>query len=277
MPEKTKSDFKTPVNQIYLEAAVPLLSFGITGLGILLWQSGYRIEFQYFAIGCLISSCILAYLAWIRPKKDIVSLTTPIYAVIILFAPTEYYAGAVLQLVYGLSLTILLLRLKYRFGKPTQQLSETGMLPGPLNDYVEQSNTQFPHIPPELAKHAGDVFVRFARGDYHDASQLSNHLPKMDEGGTGNEPLNTAFRIVSEQAEHLTDTVQVPREYLTFAPEYHALCARPLQPSMDSEQVYAVTLDNALLLLYAAAWNHSPESRPVLKSLKAFAQKLLEE
>lgn len=266
---------KTPVKLIYLEAAIPLISFGITGFGILLWQRGYQIEFQNFAIGCLIGSCILAYLAWIREKKDIVGLTTPLYAVIIIVMPTEFFAGVVLQLLYSVSLTILLLRLKYRFGTPKERSSAADLPPGPLKVYVDRVQGSLPHLSPEQAKHARDVFVRFARGEYHDAAGLSDHLPGIVAGDTSIEPLNTAFRIVSEQAGYLVDTVQIPGVFITFAPQYQGLCAHPFTSSTDSEQEYAVTLDNALLLLYAAAWNASPESRPVLKSLQAFALRLI--
>ena len=60
--------------QRYLELAIPIFSFGITLIGVLVWMMGFEINFQFFALGCVISSCLLAYLAWIRPKKDIVAL-----------------------------------------------------------------------------------------------------------------------------------------------------------------------------------------------------------
>ena len=115
----------------FLELLVPVLSFGGTFAGIFIWSLGFHFGIQYAAIGCVLGSCILVYLAWIRQKKDIVSLTTPIYAFIFFVVPTDYLPGIVLQLLFAASLTILLVRLKYRFGS-SDEPSRTGRsLPDP--------------------------------------------------------------------------------------------------------------------------------------------------
>ncbi len=118
--------------QRYLELAIPLLSFGATLVGVLVWKMGFEIGFQYFAIGCVIGSFLLAYLAWNRPKKDIVALSTPIYAIIFFIVPTDYVAGLTLQLLYAASLTILIVRLNYRFGESHTAVSSGQELAAPL-------------------------------------------------------------------------------------------------------------------------------------------------
>jgi hypothetical protein len=44
---------------------------------------------------------------------------------------------------------------------------------------------------------------------------------------------------------------------------------------LDEDHAFYLALDNALLLLYSAAWNGSERDRPHLLSLQAFAQKLM--
>ena len=46
-------------------------------------------------------------------------------------------------------------------------------------------------------------------------------------------------------------------------------------PTEDEDHEFYLALDNALLLLYSAAWNGSEQDRPHLLSLQAFAQKLM--
>ena len=50
--------------------------------------SGIHPGFRIASAGCIIASFILAYLAWIRPKKDIVALTTPMYSIIFFVLPS---------------------------------------------------------------------------------------------------------------------------------------------------------------------------------------------
>ena len=107
----------------WMEIAIPLFSFGGAVMAILFQIQGISLDFRIPAFGCVLASCFLAYLAWIRPKKDIVALTTPIYSFIFFIVPTDYSTGVVLQLLYAVSLTILLVRLKVRFGTPGTAVS----------------------------------------------------------------------------------------------------------------------------------------------------------
>ena len=96
----------------YLGMLVPLFSFGGAALGILAWTSGTSIDLRVTAAGCVCASFALVYLAWIRPKKDIVALTTPIYALIFFAVPLDDPVATItLELLYAISLSILLVRL----------------------------------------------------------------------------------------------------------------------------------------------------------------------
>jgi hypothetical protein len=259
--------------QRYLEYLIPILSFGVTGIGILLWKSGFDLNYQVFSFGCILGSCILAYLAWIRPHRDIVALSTPVYAFIFFLVPSDDLSWIVLQLLYATSLTILLLRLKYRFGNaaPAQGSVEDQ---GPLDDYIRQVDAQIPQISPALAGDAGMVFIRFAQGEYAPAAHLAltrSRDPALPLDG----PLALAFSIAAEQASQTASNIAVPDLFHKFGPEHAKSLFHPIPDSSDREREYTTNLDNALLFLYAVAMLRADDRRRQdVRSFRKFAQKL---
>jgi hypothetical protein len=254
-----------------LEIAVPLVSFGFTFAGILLWQAGITISFQFFAIGCLIGSCILAYLAWIRPRKDIVALSTPLYAFIFFVVPTDYSAGVILQLLYAFSLTILLVRLKNRFGF-AEPVPGSAAPDGPLERYVDLVQSSIVDMDPGFTHNAAVVFIRFVQGDYERAARLATSGNPVGSPRDG--ILFRAFAITAEQAAHTKTGGAAPPGFLRFLPEDAPLLFHPASPG-DEEQEYTVSLENALLLLYAAGLAcHDGEKKQALIYLRPFALKL---
>jgi hypothetical protein len=67
------------------------------------------------SLGCILGSLAIALLALVRPRKDIVSLCTPIFAVMIFVAPLETPPGLPIQVLYAATLTALVIRLERRF------------------------------------------------------------------------------------------------------------------------------------------------------------------
>ncbi|HMA04630.1 MAG TPA: hypothetical protein VKO45_01760 [Methanomicrobiales archaeon] len=65
--------------------------------------------------GCFLGSLAIAGLALTRTKKDIVSLCTPIFALLIFVFPLETPPGLAMQLLFAATLTGLLIRLERRF------------------------------------------------------------------------------------------------------------------------------------------------------------------
>ena len=259
--------------QRYLEILVPSLAFGVTILGIALWYQGVVLNYQYFGIGCIAASCILAYLAWIRPRKDIVALTTPVYAFIFFLVPADDISWILLQVLYAASLTILFLRLKYRFGSvaiPAAKADE----PGPLDEYIVKTGHLLSEIFPAVAEDAAIVFIRFAQGDYEPAGRLAETRAEQIAAGagSGDGPLARAFGIIAEQAHHISQGIEDPSEYLSFRADDQAVLFLPAgTPGLE----YQTTLDNALLLVYAAGFSHGSESRKRdLLAFRKFAQKL---
>jgi hypothetical protein len=258
--------------QRYLELAIPLLSFGATLAGVLLWNMGYQINFQYFAIGCVLASCILAYLAYNRPKKDIVALSTPIYAFIFFVVPTEYMSGLILQMLYAVSLTLLLVRLKYRFGLYHTDVSSGKELSAPLKTYADQTRDVVTGITPEDAHRASMVVSLFSTGDYAQAALSAGTI-------TGQVPaiLTRAFAIVREHAAIFEGSLPRPESYLVFAPEDEPQLAKVVSPEFSEDRKFDTTFDNAMLLLFSAAWNTAEADRSHLIACQRFLQKLIEE
>jgi len=67
-----------------------------------------------FFWGCIAGSIVLAYLALKKKKLDLVSLLTPVYAIII-FTGLEIAPNLLLQVLYAASITVLVIRLHMRF------------------------------------------------------------------------------------------------------------------------------------------------------------------
>jgi hypothetical protein len=216
---------------------------------------------------------VLAYLAWIRPRKDIVALTTPIYSFIFIAVPGDPFSTIVLELLYAASLTILLVRLKYRFGDPGIAISELKELADPLKTYVGQTQGVCGGISPKTAHQATLAFVMFAQAEYGAAANASGTAAEEMEESGNNSCLTQAFKIVREHAELLDRSLPRPQTFLTFSPEDADLLAKPA--SHGDEQEFYAALDNALLLVFSAAWNNSRPDRPHLLSGQSFALKLM--
>ena len=260
---------------MYLGTLVPLLAFGTTLAGIALHDNGMLFEIQYAAAGGFLASCLLAYLAWTRLNKDIVALSTPIYGFLFLVTPIDYTAGIVLQLLYACGLTVLTARLYQRFGAGRiRDFSATGLTTGPLLTYIESTGDAFAAVGPVAGHAAAAVFISFSEGEYRKAADLS-HAASCSDGLSA--PIVRAFSILCQHAALLDDNQPRPVTYLTFLPDDAALLARPLPVADDPDRAFETQMDNALLLLYSAAWHASLKDRPALLVSQGFARKLLGE
>ena len=258
---------------LYPGALVPLLAFGSTLAGIALFNAGVQFEIQYAALGGFLASCLLAYLAWTRLHKDIVALSTPIYGFIFFVTPVDYTGGVALQLLYASGLTLLTARLYYRFGTGTPSRSlGTELETGPLQAYVETTRHVFAALDPVTGHRAAAAFLRFSEGEYRRAADLARAAACPD-GTPG--PVFRAFDILRQHAELLDNNRSRPVTFLMFLPDDSPLMAKPLPGSKDPDREFETQIDNALLLLYSAAWHASKTDQPLLHASQAFAMKLL--
>lgn len=258
---------------LYLEVLVPVLAFSSTLFGIVLWNTGILTEIQYAGAGGFLASCLLAYLAWTRPRKDIVSLTTPIYGFIFFVTPMDYTGGVMFHLLYACGLTMLAARLHSRFpaaGPDSHSAAE--LAPGRLQDYVASTRGALAALDPATGHQAADAFLFFSAGEYRRAAGLA-HAASVKDGMP--EPLIRAFSILRQHADLLDTNQPRPFTYLTFLPDDSPLLAKPLPGPGDPDREFETMMDDALLLLFSAAWHASPADRPSLLVSQAFAGRLL--
>lgn len=260
-------------SHLLLELLVPVLSFGGAAFAVIAWLTDSPADFRISIFGCVFASWVLAYLAWNRPRKDIVALTTPIYSFIFLAVPTDNFSAVVLEVLYAASLSILLVRLKYRFGRSGAAGSDRKKLAAPVLEYIEQTSGQFIAISPGTAHRAAVVFIRFAEGEYGQAAK--NAAAGRSEVADAVPCIARAFAIVSEQATLLEQSLPRPEHYLKFLPEDAGMLAKPVLPAHEDAHGFDTMLDNALLVLFSAAWTASEDDRPHLLLAQSFALKLL--
>lgn len=93
-----------------------VLIFVWGGIGAAILLSSLRMigDPGSFFWGCIAGSVVLSYLAFQKKKKDLVSLLTPVYAVII-FMGLEIIPNLVLQTLFAITITLLLIRLHIRY------------------------------------------------------------------------------------------------------------------------------------------------------------------
>ncbi|MFA5003488.1 MAG: hypothetical protein WC502_11015, partial [Methanolinea sp.] len=153
----------------WMELAVPLFSFGGAALAIIFWKFNLLLDVRISILGCVVASCILAYLAWKQPRKDIVALSTPIYSLVFLASPLDILPAIILELLYAVSLTMLLVRFKHRFSTRESHVGRDNTLAGSLQTYVERTQGMLTGTLPDTANQATDVFIKFAEGEYKEA------------------------------------------------------------------------------------------------------------
>lgn len=277
MPNQQTSQNQTNSNSSiqYMELAVPVLSFGGALLALFFSGIGSTLDIRYFAIGCVISSFVLAYLAWIRPRKDIVALSTPIYSIIFFVAPSDIAVNLILELLYATSLTILLVRLKYRFGAAHVSTGPKGKsLEEPLIGYCDSFREHVSGLSPAVTHFAAVGFIRFAQGDYRDVVTVADTAMAEIMDAEHQPAVSTAFAIIREQALLFDASAEQPEHFIEFSAAEVYLLVKPLPPENKPRERFEVTLENALLLLFAAAWNGSEKEHPLLMTGQGFAMKL---
>jgi len=273
MPGDTKENNETLNRR--LEYLVPLFSFGGAFFGILIWIYDIAVDVHISIIGSLLASCVLAYLAWLRPKKDLVALTTPLYSIIFLGFPLDALSTVVLEVLYAVSLSLLLVRLKRRFGVSASVSNIPGDLAKPISRYMEKIPDVLKNVSQESGHAAALVVIRFARGDFHDAAGAAGLEIAQLNDARAPRIVQEAFAIVREQAERLDKSFPAPRRFTTFSGNSHPMLAKELSSSRDTNDLYNTTLENALVLLFACAWAASEQNRGNLLGQQGFVLQLL--
>ncbi len=103
--------------------AVILITFGGIGLDVLLVPGILPASMagDLGRGGCVLGTFLLAGIAALKPRKDIVALVTPLYALIIFVLPNEFSQGLLMQLLFAGSIAIVAVRMQRRFSSVEQR------------------------------------------------------------------------------------------------------------------------------------------------------------
>jgi len=97
------------------------LTPGVAVLGIVLVYMGVTLPLPIYASpgiwGCFIASLLLCGMAFADPRRDLVSMFTPLYAIIFFFLPGDIPLGLPLFVFFTFTIVILTIRLQWRIHK----------------------------------------------------------------------------------------------------------------------------------------------------------------
>ncbi|MDE4907542.1 hypothetical protein L0665_02780 [Methanogenium marinum] len=128
MTDKTSSLPELPK---YAWVSVPIIAFAGIAISMLsIWTANPGVTFieiitdivpkesflTFAGIwGCIISSFILCGIAYLKPKKDLVSLLVPIFAIIIFNPWSEFTTGPIMQILFAITITVIAVRLEKKY------------------------------------------------------------------------------------------------------------------------------------------------------------------
>jgi hypothetical protein len=268
-PEKKKGDIER-----YLSIAVPLVSFGGIALAISLQYLGLIADAGEFFWGCVIGSVCLGYLAWIKPRRDIVALLAPLYAVLIFLVPLEMRPNLVLQVLFAISITILVVRLNKRFSSPISQVTEENHMEKYLYDYMNRISPYYRDMDRECAHEIASTVLSYKFGLYPKTMQSAEKALAMLPEDGAMKTLKKAVTIVADRAENLEESRVKRVSAESFSPEDEEYLAIVL-PAESVEDRDELKLDNALLLLYAVGYLESPDDGQSLDEHQNFFLQIL--
>ncbi|MDI9632703.1 MAG: hypothetical protein QFX32_01440 [Methanolinea sp.] len=254
---------------------VPVLSLGGLLLAVVLQGAGLIGDAADFFWGSVLGSFVLAIVALQKPRKDIVSLCAPIFAIFVFVVPLETKPSLLLQALYAASLTALSARLHLRFSTPGPADREEITMEKYLYDYIDRIGPFFSWVQKDCAHDIASTVLSFKFGLYtkaaSDAARAIAKLGKADNSGV----LSRALSIVRDRAEALGQSKPGEFSPVTFEADDHPFLALHVSPeNIEAPQIY--DLDNALLLLYAVAYLRSPDDGQSLDEHQNFVIQILE-
>ena len=111
MTDNTSSTQKLPKLPKYAWVFAPIIAFAGIATGIIMNMSAIGLW------GCLVSSFLLGGIAYLKPKKDLVSLLVPLFAIIIFNPWGEFTTGPIMQILFAATITVIAVRLEKRYSQ----------------------------------------------------------------------------------------------------------------------------------------------------------------
>jgi hypothetical protein len=197
---------KLSKRELTLSLAIPIISFGGTGLGLLLEWQGIISDAGSFYWGSLAGSFLLGYLAWIKPRKDIVSLLAPLYGVIIFLLAVETKPTVILQVLFAASLTILTVRLNRRFSTPPDKGKEEDPMDKFLYAYMTRITPYFRSVDRDTAHEIAATVLSFKFGIFPNSVNSAEKAIARLKGEGSVDTLRKALIIIRDRAEKLQES-----------------------------------------------------------------------
>jgi hypothetical protein len=223
--------------------------------------------------GCVAGSFVLGYRASILPRRDIVALCVPLFALLIFVVPMDFTPNLLLQALYAGSITLLAARLELKFGT-VRYLPGSDPMERFLSDYIERMRPQYAHIGAGTAHELASAFLAFKYGLYANAVRECTHALTLLHDNPGDAPLKKALQIVRANAENLDASRVETGAEVSFSDTERAFAAVNL-PADAVEDPATLELDNALTLIYAVAITRSPDDEEALEEHRKFIIMLL--
>ena len=263
----------TPGPRSRLWIAVPAVSFGGIGIELLLASGGFPYAVWAGIAGCVAASFILFYQAYLKPRRDIVSLFVPLYAVLIFIVPNEIRSLVIVQALYAATITVLAVRLEKLFNAPKAEKKTMKQL---LNEYISRIEPLLTQIDEETGHLVAQSLLTYKFGLYRNAAEKATETLARLEGLTPRPgTLERALLILRERAGGFAvSRVTTNPEHTFTEADYDALAIR-LRPD-QIEDPTVLDLDNALVLLYVVGIETSPDDEQALEEHQRFIIQILE-
>ncbi|MDK2862497.1 MAG: hypothetical protein PWQ46_207 [Methanomicrobiaceae archaeon] len=261
-----------PASRLWM--AVPAVSFGGIGVGLLLMEV---VEFSYGfwagIAGCVIASCLLFYQAYSKPRRDLVSLFTPLYAVLIFLLPNEVGSMVIVQVVFAATISLLSVRVEKLFNvKKTEKKTMKQM----LNEYIMRIEPLLSRVDEETGHLVAQALLRFKFGLYESATDNCNKaLDRLKAIEPYPGVLEHALLILRERASGLAISRVVTYPEHVFTEEDSEYLAIHLPENLIDDPA-TLDLDNTLILLYAVGIETSPLDEQALEEHQRFIIQILE-
>jgi Ca2+/Na+ antiporter len=253
--------------------AVPAVSFGGIGIELLLASVGFPYAVWAGIAGCVAASCVLCYQAYLKPRRDLVSLFTPLFAFLIFIMPNDISSGVIVQTLFAATITFLAIRVEKLFNatKPQERTMKDV-----LNEYIARIEPLFAVIDEETGHLIAQSLLTYKFELYGSAAEkMTAALARLDAITPHPGAVERALLILRERTGDLADSrVTANPEHTFTEADYDNLAIR-LRPD-QIEDPAALDLDNALVLLYAVGIETSPDDEQALEEHQRFVIQILE-
>ncbi len=242
--------------------AIPIISFAGIAIGVVLQYMGLIPDAAEFWYGPTIGAFLLGYLAWLKPRLDVVSICAPIFAVMILIVPLDTKPSLLIVILFSISITILLIRLEKRFSTRVK-ISEEDPMEHYLYDYMERLRLMYKDIDRKTAHEIAQSFLSFRFGLYGNAVKQADEAILLMKDTEPQKILKKALTMMRERAQNLENADVTPVTDIFFAADDAPYLAIQLPEEADQDPA-TLQLDNAIILIYSVSYMTSEEDEQTL-------------